>query len=49
MYLVNRAVYRFFYGESLDEVMYFKGDIMKRLVVSMFIHAMHGSSLGRLW
>ena len=34
MYLVNRTVYRFFYSESLDEAMYFKGDIMKRWLLA---------------
>ena len=34
MYLVNCAVYRFFYSESLIEAMYVKGDIMKRWLLA---------------
>ena len=39
----------FFYGESLDEAMYFKGDIMKRWLLACLSMLCHGGSLGRLW
>ena len=48
MYLVNRTVYRFFYSESLDEAMYFKGDIMKRWLLACLTMLCSGSSLGWL-
>ncbi len=49
MYLVNRAVYRFFMVKALTEAMYFKGEIMKRWLLACLTMLCMVALLVRLW